>query len=324
MASKKNNRSSKTDHVLSLLSGKSTQETAEEKAKAEEPADEPKTEGTPVPKEDDAPQSQAEEAVGESSAPDRPVKAVVPARKESEHLAAPILQVARSNEELARTIRGALEQTLEEELMLARQQEEVRPVPVRENEMEQKNPPEPAFSLQEDSIDLPEEPDPVPAATSPAPDPIPPALPELDPAGIILKDLGVESAQPRLEPPVVLQPPAAPQPEPEAQAPEAQEIPFSPRQTQLPGGERCVSLMELLVDERIGRYVKMFKLCTCPRCMADVRALALTRLPPKYMVLPSTKATSLISLYRARFESEVSNQVMMACKIVQEFPRHDR
>ena len=34
-----------------------------------------------------------------------------------------------------------------------------------------------------------------------------------------------------------------------------------------------------LVEEKAERYVKMFGLCPCPRCVADVKALALTRLP---------------------------------------------
>ena len=47
----------------------------------------------------------------------------------------------------------------------------------------------------------------------------------------------------------------------------------------------------------------MFGLCDCARCLADVRALALTRLPPKYVVLAESVATPMLSLYRAKFES---------------------
>ena len=90
----------------------------------------------------------------------------------------------------------------------------------------------------------------------------------------------------------------------------------------LPDSAVCVNVMELLVDERLDRYVRMFGLCTCPRCLADVRALSLTRLPPKYVVLPGAYAAPMISLYRAKFESQVIAQVIQACKTVMEHPRH--
>ena len=80
--------------------------------------------------------------------------------------------------------------------------------------------------------------------------------------------------------------------------------------------------MEILVDERLERYVKMFGLCDCPRCLADARALALTKLPPKYVVLADMAATPMLSLYRAKFESQVIAQVIQACKTVMESPRH--
>ena len=80
--------------------------------------------------------------------------------------------------------------------------------------------------------------------------------------------------------------------------------------------------MEMLVDERLERYVRMFGLCTCPRCMADVRALALTQLPAKYVVLSAQTATPMLSFYQAKYESVVIAQVIHACKTVMEAPRH--
>ena len=83
-----------------------------------------------------------------------------------------------------------------------------------------------------------------------------------------------------------------------------------------------INVMELLVDERLSRYIRMFHLCECPRCLADAKALALTRLPAKYVVLtPSVKAP-MLSLYQAKYDSDVTTQIIYACKEVMERPRH--
>ena len=95
-----------------------------------------------------------------------------------------------------------------------------------------------------------------------------------------------------------------------------------PTRVILPQGEVCLNVMEVLVDQRIQRYVHMFGLCTCPRCLADVRALALTRLPAKYVVFPPQAVTPMLSFYQAKYESEVIAQVIYACKAVMDYPRH--
>ncbi len=59
----------------------------------------------------------------------------------------------------------------------------------------------------------------------------------------------------------------------------------------LPDGAEWVNVMLGLVEEKAERYVKMFGLCPCPRGVADVKALALTRLPAKYVVLPAEHKT---------------------------------
>ena len=130
----------------------------------------------------------------------------------------------------------------------------------------------------------------------------------------MLRDMAAPASKPEPEP----------QPKPElAPAPEEEpEVPFAPRETHLPDGSVCINVMEVLVDERLERYVHMFGLCSCPRCLADARALALTRLPAKYVVLPASAATPMVSLYRAKFESMVISQVIQACKTVMETPRH--
>ena len=306
MAGRKGSRSSKTDHVLNLLSGGAREEEARPAAE-EQPA------GTP---------------------PAEPETAPVEHR-EGERIVAPILQVARTNNEaLSRTIRDALTQSLEEEIA---QSEEEHPAPAPEPEPA----PEPA-----------PEPQPAPAsgggkmsqeeiekllhgmsASEPEPEPEPAPAPEPQPAPAsgggkmsqeeiekLLQGMAAPEPEPESKPEPVPEP--QPEPEPAHEPASAFETPFAPRETRLPDGAVCVNVMEVLVDERIERYVRMFCLCDCARCLADVRALALTRLPPKYVVLAESVATPMLSLYRAKFESQVIAQVVQACKTVMEAPRH--
>ena len=141
------------------------------------------------------------------------------------------------------------------------------------------------------------------------------------------KELGEEhAAQPAAEPPEEPErpddpaeplPPSAPMP-PKASPMQEQK----PVEQGLPDGAEWVNVMLGLVEEKAERYVKMFGLCPCPRCVADVKALALTRLPAKYVVLPAEHKKPMLSLYQARYDGDVTTQVIYACKAVMDAPRH--
>ena len=288
MAGRKGSRSSKTDHVLSLLSGGAKEE------HAPAPAAQEIQESPAVPEVEAAP------AQTDAAAPARP------AVREG-GLTAPILQVAKTNNEaLSQTIRDALTQALEEELA-------------------QGESPQPESAPKAEPEPVPEpQPDPAPASSG--------GKMSQEEIEQMLRDMAAPKSDSEPAPEPEPAPAPAPEPEeeprpesrPEAECPaqEESDVPFAPRETRLPDGAVCVNVMELLVDERLERYVRMFGLCTCPRCLADARALALTRLPPKYVVLSAMAATPMLSLYRAKFESQVIAQVIQACKTVMESPRH--
>ena len=316
MAGKKGSRTSKTDHVLSLLSGGGKEEpqtTAEQEQTPSPAPEQPKADPAPKEKKEKAPARAKEPPKEEEKVQEEPVAQekeahpAQPARREGERLTAPILQVARTNHEaLSETIRGALSQALEEELA------ETQPEQVQESELMPEPVPEPEL-------------EPVPVE-APAPTPEPISVPQPVPAP---EAVAVPEPAPAPEPVSVPDPVPAPapdttpktatRPEPTIQPEEA---PFLPREVKLPDGAVCVNVMELLVEERLERYVRMFGLCTCPRCLADARALALTRLPSKYVVLNGDTAIPTLSLYRSKFESMVIAQVIQACKSVMESPRH--
>ena len=147
-----------------------------------------------------------------------------------------------------------------------------------------------------DAGPVPQENDPNPGP-QPEPEPEPEPLPEPEPA---------ETAAPLSVP--------VPAGDPSGTPPSA---PADP-------GISCINVMQVLVDEKADKYIKMFGLCGCPRCAADVRALALNNLPPKYVVMPPGQVVPRISVYEGRYSAAVTMQILRACQTVMENPRHDR
>lgn len=86
---------------------------------------------------------------------------------------------------------------------------------------------------------------------------------------------------------------------------------------------RVVNIMEeILTPELILDALKSNDTCTCSRCQADVKALMLTGLPPKYIVADNTTVPMLLTFYRNKFRVAVLSQSMRACMEVKEHPRH--
>lgn len=278
MAPRKGSRSSKTDHVLNLLSHPSTPE-------PQQPAKQAANEKAP---EETLPTSAPEgNTVPHHDAPPR----------EERRLTPPVLEVARANNEaLEETIREALESALaldESEGAPAEEPTAVEePAPVEESApTEAPAPVEESASAEEPA--LVEEPAPT-EAPAPIEEPVP-----------------IEESVPAEEPISN----KLPTPE-EAALIKPEEI--------LPDESRFVNVMLPLVEEKLLKYVRMFHLCECPRCLADVKALALSHLPPKYVVLEGSTYTPMMSFYQAKFDSDITAQVIHACKQVMEAPRHGK
>ena len=107
--------------------------------------------------------------------------------------------------------------------------------------------------------------------------------------------------------------------------PESQEEPGSQEEQKQEDGPsyRVVNIMEeILTPELILDALKSNGTCTCSRCQADVKALMLTRLPPKYIVADNTTVPMLLTFYRNKFRVAVLSQSIRACMEVKEHPRH--
>lgn len=147
-----------------------------------------------------------------------------------------------------------------------------------------------------------------PAPAAPTPQPVPAPQPEPEPVQ------------------------AAPQPEPEPEEPEPQADEPAPAPvkeqpaSQFPEPENpgYINVMQVLVEEKAPKYVKMFGLCACKRCMEDVKAFTLNHLPPKYVVLEPNDRVPRLTVYEGKFSSDITAQLLQACKVVHETPHHSR
>lgn len=103
-------------------------------------------------------------------------------------------------------------------------------------------------------------------------------------------------------------------------------LPKSDVEGNLINGEyRFVNIMEhLMLRQDISSYLDQYNVCKCPRCMADVCALALTGLPPKYVVTNKDSLSPLISYYENRNKITMLTALIKACNKVRENPRHKR
>lgn len=84
----------------------------------------------------------------------------------------------------------------------------------------------------------------------------------------------------------------------------------------------AVNVMEHIVNDKIIYFMRQFEVCTCSRCRADVTALTLNGLMPKYIVTMKTAVDPLLSYYTNRLISDVTVEATKACMIVKENPRH--
>lgn len=145
------------------------------------------------------------------------------------------------------------------------------------------------------------QPEPVPVAVQTAPAPQPEPEPEPEPL------------------------PAEPEPVPQAAEPEPALVKEGPahefREPENPG---YINVMQVLVEEKAPKYVEMFGLCTCKRCMEDVKAYTLNHLPPKYVVLEPNDRVPRLTVYEGKFSSDITAQLLQACKVVMQTPHHTR
>lgn len=86
-----------------------------------------------------------------------------------------------------------------------------------------------------------------------------------------------------------------------------------------------VNVMEqLLMKQDINGFMKQYNVCTCKRCNADVRALTLTALPAKYVVIGKHSFSPVLNYYENKFKIEMLTALSKACSTVRDTPHHSR
>ena len=165
---------------------------------------------------------------------------------------------------------------------------------------------------------LEDRPAPAQEGPDPAPAPIRQAAPVPEP-----------EPEPEPAPEPIQQAAPAPQPEPVRQAVPVLPEPEAPPEVRFqeplhPINPGYINVMQVLVEEKAPRYAQMFGLCDCARCLEDVKALTLNNLPSKYVVLEPGDRIPRLTVYEGRFASDITAQMLQACKLVAAHPHHKR
>lgn len=84
------------------------------------------------------------------------------------------------------------------------------------------------------------------------------------------------------------------------------------------------NMMETIVRDKVPEYIEQFGVCTCKHCRADVIALALSKLPPKYVVVHESAISPLRSFYEDHYAGQIVVEITKACIAVSSHPHHSR
>ena len=283
MSASKESNSSKTAHVMNLLSRTRANPAAEAAAqeKAVQPAE---TAVPPTP----------------TAAAPAPVPAPAESAPQSTPPTSPIIASLSSDHAISSQIKDALASSLEE-LAESEPVAETPPAPVVEEV------PQPKPVVETPPAPVVEE---VPQPKSVAEEPAAPVIEEVPQP----KSVAEEPAAPVIE--------EVPQPEPVVETPPAPVAVDSAAEKPDEEEVICANIMEILVERKAETYMELFGLCCCDRCKMDVQALALTELPTKYVVMAKNELPLRLSLYEGRMNTAVTAQILRACKVVLAEPRH--
>ncbi|AOY77057.1 late competence development ComFB family protein [Clostridium formicaceticum] len=81
--------------------------------------------------------------------------------------------------------------------------------------------------------------------------------------------------------------------------------------------------MEVVVQHLLPGILKRNpEVCSCERCIADIKAIALNSLPPKYIASESGEVYSKIHALSLQFEVDVTNAILHAMNKVKNKPQH--
>jgi len=81
--------------------------------------------------------------------------------------------------------------------------------------------------------------------------------------------------------------------------------------------------MEQCVDETLPEVLKSFpNVCNCEKCVSDIKAIALNKLKPHYVVTEKGKLYSKLDSFVLQNETDVVKAIIEAIIIVSSNPKH--
>ncbi len=83
-----------------------------------------------------------------------------------------------------------------------------------------------------------------------------------------------------------------------------------------------VNVMEQIVDEKLSQMLEGEACCKCARCVEDMKALALNRLPAKYVSTNSGELFTKLSATVRQSSVDINVAVAEAIALVAKHPSH--
>lgn len=84
-----------------------------------------------------------------------------------------------------------------------------------------------------------------------------------------------------------------------------------------------INIMEELILLEYESLVERIGVCNCKRCRNDIIAIALNKLPPKYVVTKRGYLISKLATYRTQYHTDVVSTITGACLRVKKYPNHN-
>ena len=82
------------------------------------------------------------------------------------------------------------------------------------------------------------------------------------------------------------------------------------------------NISEDLIDIHLEGCIRSSGVCLCERCRADIRALALNYMPPRYVVTDLGDAYVRLDGMSTQSQADIITFIMQAIDVVKKNPRH--
>ena len=86
---------------------------------------------------------------------------------------------------------------------------------------------------------------------------------------------------------------------------------------------RMRNYMEDVVQEMLPAVLKRMDICQCERCLMDITANVLNKLPPKYVVTRRGQLYTKLSSLQYQFDVDIVTAITTAATLIGSNPRHE-